>query len=255
MLLKSTILILAFLLFSPFIHARKINVVTEYLEPYQIKNQDGSLGGYSTDIVHALFKITGDTADIQVMPWARAYTLASREKDTLIFSIARTKIREEKFQWIGSLIEEQLYFWALKSEFKQNVSSVEQLKKYIISTTKNSNADQYLRQNNFLKIVPIAKEQQNMGLLFKKRVDLIIGAELTFATRSQLLNFDINKMVKVLSIPELKSDLSIAFSLNTHSELVKRYQQAYKQMVKSGQLEQIQQKWGLESKTTDLPDF
>ena len=33
----------------------EIDVVTELLEPYQIELPDGSVGGYSTDIVNALF--------------------------------------------------------------------------------------------------------------------------------------------------------------------------------------------------------
>ena len=30
----------------------QIEVVTELLEPYQIENPDGTLGGFSTEIVH-----------------------------------------------------------------------------------------------------------------------------------------------------------------------------------------------------------
>ena len=54
--------------------SERVRVVTEYLEPYQIKLADGSLGGYMTEVVKAVFHLTGDSPDIEVMPWARAFS-------------------------------------------------------------------------------------------------------------------------------------------------------------------------------------
>jgi polar amino acid transport system substrate-binding protein len=102
-----TALIIA-LLVSFDARAQEIDVVTELLEPYQIEKADGSLGGFSTEVVEALFKITKDQASIKIMPWARAYEVALNQPNTLIYSIAHTQMRDKKFHWIGALKKERL---------------------------------------------------------------------------------------------------------------------------------------------------
>jgi len=223
--------------------AEEINVVTEYLEPYQIKNHDGSLGGFSTEVVQALFAITGDTANIKVMPWARAYEIATHQKNTLIFSIARTKKREKLFRWVGGITRERLYFWGLKSKFLQPVTAIEQLKSKRIAASRKSNAEQYLIANNFKHIYPLVAEDQTMKMLYRDRVDLIVGTDKTFQARAEKLSFEFDKIVKIIEIKDLNADLSLAFNLHTDDKIMTRYQAAFKQLEASGRLEKIQKKW------------
>lgn len=106
------LLVLCFLFMTPsyiIANEKPLKIVTEYLKPYQIKNEDGSLGGYGTDIVQALLTLTNKKADIAVLPWARAYRMALNEPNVLIFSIARTPHRENLFQWIGTIKSHQIY--------------------------------------------------------------------------------------------------------------------------------------------------
>ena len=84
----TTLTAITFLLLASFCaQSKEIKVVTELLEPYQIKKPDGSLGGFSTDVVDALFEITKDLAEIKIMPWARAYEIALSKPNILIYSI------------------------------------------------------------------------------------------------------------------------------------------------------------------------
>ncbi len=242
-----------FLLYSALAQAEKISVVTEYLQPYQIKNADGSLGGYATEIIYALFKITGDTPDIQVLPWPRAYMMAQKNENTLIFSMARTAAREKQFNWVGRLIEEQLYFWRLKSNSNKKINTISDIRSSIVSVTKNSNTSQFAQHQNFRKLIYVTAETQNMKMLFKNRVDFILGSELSFLKRSEELGLDINKIEKVLRVPELKSDLSVAFSLQTSEKLVAKYKDAFIQLKASGKLIEIKRRWGLESNSTEIP--
>ena len=223
--------------------AEPIHVVTEYLTPYQLKKADGSLGGFSTEVVNELFKLTGDTANIQIMPWARAYTTALNQKNTLIYSIARTKTREPLFNWVGSLTTERLYFWGLKSKFEHKVNSIEQLKTKRIAASRKSNAEQYLRANNFKRIFPLVIEDQTMQMLYRDRVDLIIGTEQTFKALTTKLSLPFDKIIKVIEIPDLNVDLSIAFSLDTSPDILQRFIKAHQQLAASGKLAEIQNKW------------
>jgi polar amino acid transport system substrate-binding protein len=237
--------ILFFLSWSFSAETTEINVVTELLEPYQIKNSDGSLGGFSTDVINSLYSLTNDTPIIQVMPWARAYEVALKQPNTMIYSIARTPAREKNFHWIGALKEERLYFWGLKKYFTNTNYTVDALKHLKIAVSRHSNTAQYIISQDFLNIYQLANERQNMDMLFKNRVDLILATQITIETRAKKLGYNFNEMQKLNEVAALNNKLSIAFSLNTSPELVKKYQAAFKELVTSGQLEELKEKWKL----------
>ncbi|MBA6378796.1 MULTISPECIES: ABC transporter substrate-binding protein [unclassified Colwellia] len=243
-----TILIITFFLLSlPFNgKAEVIEVVTELLEPYQIKNPDGSLGGFSTDVVEALFKITEDHPKIQVMPWARAYDVALHNPNVLIYSIAHTKLRNKKFHWIGALKEERLYFWGLKKHYPKTNYKVSALKNRKIAVSRNSNSAQYLIAQDFSNIYQLANERQTMNMLFIDRVDLILATQITIETRAKNLGYDFNELQRLNEVAALNNKLSIAFSLNTSPTLIKKYQTAFQQLVTTGQLAKIKEKWKLD---------
>jgi len=234
------------LIFASFCgQAEEIEVVTEYLEPYQIKNSDGSLGGFSTDVVKALFEITQDQAKIQVMPWARAYEVALHRPNILIYSMAHTLIRDNKFHWIGALKDERLYFWGLKKHYTKNNYQVSELKNYKIAVSRNSNAAQYLFSQNFSNIYQLSNERQNMNMLFIDRVDLILATQITIETRAKNLGYDFKDLQKLNEVAALNNKLSIAFSLGTSPALVKKYKTAFQQLVDNGQLAKLKEKWKL----------
>ena len=228
------------------VEAQNIKIVTEYLAPYQQRNADGSLGGYSTQVVRALVAGVGDTADILVLPWARAYAIALKEPNVLIYSISHSRERDALFHWVGILHHERAFIWGLKSRFSQPLSSLEEITPYIISTTHDSNPDIYLSRRQFKKLHHVVNAEQNIELLFKQRVDLIVGSALPVRTLVKQQGFDFAQIRPLFEIDDLNTDLSLAFSRDTDAKLVTRYQQAFAKMKQTGKLAAIRQKWRLE---------
>lgn len=224
----------------------QIEVVTELLEPYQIENPDGTLSGFSTEVVHALFKKAQSRANIRVLPWARAYEIARSTPNIMIYSIAHTEVRDPLFHWVGSLKKEKLYFWGLKSKFPDNIHDTEKLKAEKIAASRFSNVAQYLQANDFKNIYELIKEDQNMLMLYRGRVDLIVATELTLKTRAQKLGLDFNKMKKIKEVSELNNDLSIAFSKETKPNIVSHFRQAFDAIKRDGVIEQIKNKWNIQ---------
>jgi polar amino acid transport system substrate-binding protein len=220
-----------------------IKVVTEQLTPYQIKDADGAITGYSTEVIQALFDTTKLPYEIKMMSWARAYEIAQKEKNVLVYSIARTPHRESMFHWIGNLTPEHLYFWGMKEKFSQPVNGIEQLKQYKIAVSRHSNAEQYLIEHNFYNIFQLIKEEQNILMLHRGRVDLIVATEYTIAYRAKRLGLDFNQMIPVADARELSNNLSIAMNLGSDAALVQQLQTAYQQLVQQGKIEQLQEKW------------
>lgn len=226
-------------------HAEQIKVVTEYLTPYQINNIDNALGGFSTEIVRAIFKEAKREPKFIVLPWPRAYEVAKAEKNVLIFSLARTKDREKLFQWIGSLTNEKLYFWGLKKQFQKPVNDIELLKHYKIAIARYSNVDQYLFKHNFKRLYKLSKEEQNIKMLFKGRADLIVSTELTLKYKAKKLGFDFKEMIKVKEFTDLSNDLSLAINLKSDTNLVREFQLAYEVIKAQGIIDTIYNKWSI----------
>lgn len=243
---NKTYLLLFILLYNLPVQAEKITVVTEYLPPYQLENSDGSLGGFSTEIINMLFKLTGDQADITVLPWARAYNEAKYKKDTLIYSIAQTESRYPHFNWIGCMKTVRLFAWGLKTKFSSPINSIQALNSYTIAVTRNSSAGQYIHSllpEN--QIYAVVHEDQAMKMLYRKRVDVIVGAEILFKHRAEKLKFDFSNMKKLLEIKPLNVKLCIAFNKDTKPAIIRRYKQAFKLLAASGELDNIKTKWSI----------
>jgi polar amino acid transport system substrate-binding protein len=221
----------------------QINVVTEYLEPYQVKNADGSLGGFATEIVHALFKQANCKANITVMPWARAYEVSQQQPNTLIFSIAHTPKRDQLFSWVGSIFQERLYFWGLKEKFPQPVNNIAQLRPYKVAASRQSNVAQYLADNAFNNIHQLIKEDQNMLMLYRDRVDLIVATELTLKNRAEKLTLAFDRIHKLSEVKALNNDLSIAFNRDSDPELVRHFQSAFEKIQAQGIISELKKKW------------
>jgi polar amino acid transport system substrate-binding protein len=123
-------------------------VVTEILPPYQLYTENNVLTGFSVEVMAALFRITKDDIDLQVLPWARAYKTALNQPNTLIFSLSRSSSRENLFIWGGKLTTEEVYAWGLKEKFKTPLTNIEQLKKYKMAIANSTSTYQYFKQQN-----------------------------------------------------------------------------------------------------------
>jgi len=217
----------------------KIRVITEIYSPYQKYDQQGQLVGCTIKIVKALFQITGAELTIEVMPWARAYATALTQPNTLLFSVYRTKKREPLFHWVGSMPTAPIYFWGLKENFPLPLTSLEQTKQFTFAVPKNYYSDTYLTKYNFPSIHRVTHQKQAIEMLFHRRVNLIVVDEAVMKEVTTLLGHDLSQLTKVLYNADFNLDLSITFGLNTESQVVKRYQDAYKILENKGIVNEI----------------
>jgi len=226
-------------------HADTITVVTEYLAPYQIKNEDGSLGGFGTEVVNRLFELTNETPKVHVLPWARAYRIALNEPNVLVYSIARTRNRESLFSWVGTLKTQRFFMWGLPHNFPQLLTSIEQAKPYRISVSKDYDSALFLQERDFPHLFFTTRDTQNVGMLLKGRVDIILSSASVLSQIVQKESYSPSKFKKLLEVKELNSNLSIAFSKNSDKKLVNRFKMAFKYLKDTGELQKIKQKWGI----------
>ena len=226
--------------------AAEIRVVTEYRSFYQQQNEDGSLGGYATEVIQALFALTGDTPRFEVNPWGRSLYEATNNANVLIYSMAFNPLRAAQFDCIAELEQEQLYFWALKGTLPQPVQSLHDLRPYLIGVSKSSNPDQYLSGQGMTNLLRTATPEQALGMLFKQRADVVIGTEKSVLHRAHALGYDSTELKKVFQLAALNHPLCAAFHNSSDLTLRQRYREAFATLVRNGTLATIKQRWQLQ---------
>lgn len=227
--------------------AADIRVVTEYRSHYQQQNEDGSLGGYATEVIRAMFDITGDTPLFEIHPWGRTYTEALNNQNVLIYSMAYNPARAALFDCVAELETEQLYFWALKSRIAAPLHSITELYPYRIGVSQSSNPDQYLTEQGLPRLMRVATPAQALGMLYKERLDLVISAEKSIFNRAAELGLDSSQLKKVFALDELNHPICAAFNLSSDSDLRQRYRAAFTTLQQNGTLQQIRLRWQVDT--------
>jgi polar amino acid transport system substrate-binding protein len=224
---------------SKTVNATTIKVVTEYYPPYSFLDKQGNVKGCSTMLVKALFALTGDELKIELMPWARAFYTAKNFKNTLIFSIARNKLREHNFYWIGKIKQEKYLFWGLKSKYPSGKVSTHDFDASTVAVAKYTTNDQMLTAMKKSKLHRVTEITQGINMLLSQRIDLIIETEVGMRKRFEKQGYDFSRIKAVYEMPELNYYLYIALNIDSEPQLAKRYQMAYQQLVKSGRYTRI----------------
>ncbi len=231
--------------FSLSAFAQKIMAVTEEYPPYNYA-KDGKVTGFSTEIVEATLIKAGLQHDIQSYPWVRAYNMALKDKNTLIFSIRRTEEREKLFKWVDVIHHANIYLYKAKARKDINIKTIEDAKQYITvvipedaSTQKLLDAGFEIKKNLHMSPVP----ETNILLVHKDRAQFVPEDEIGLAYLAHQGKLDPKLFEKTIMIPGLPGELYMAFSNSTPDEIVKKCQKAFKEIKKDGTYDRIKKKY------------
>jgi len=217
--------------------AQTITAVTETTPYTYVAN--GRVVGSATQVVEQTLQRAGLTAyQVYVYPWARAYELALKEPNVLIFLIARTPARERQFHWAGEIMRIQYHLYRLKSS-PVEVKDLEAAKAYSIGVMRDDVRQQYLRSKGFERLVVSAQSLDNFQKLLRGQVDLVPLTTDDAASLCQQTGFDCAGLVRVLTLDEASTGLYMAYSLSTPAPVVQRTQEAFGQLKAEGQVQRL----------------
>ena len=106
---------------------------TETYPPYNMK-EDGKLTGLSIEVLNAVLKQLNSKQtieDVLLTNWSRAYSIALKNNNSMVFSTTRTESREPLFKWVGPIVNTKVGAIALKDK-KITINSIEDFNKYKI---------------------------------------------------------------------------------------------------------------------------
>lgn len=222
----------------------KLTVLTEDWPPFNYK-ENGKLVGISTDLVLATLVRAGFAYEIKMYPWKRAYQITIGTPNTILFTTSRTEIRENLFKWVGPLYPRQIIMYKLRKRADIVINNIDDLKNYQLGILLGGSVQEYLTSNGFKDgqhYQAVATEHQNLIKLFKGRVDLIPGSEMSMAFRMKDIPYKYEELQKAFVMID-EGGYYIAINNNTSDIIVKRLQTAFDSLIDEGLREQISMKY------------
>jgi polar amino acid transport system substrate-binding protein len=227
-------------------------ILTENLPPLNYL-KDGVLVGPSVEIVKEIQKRVGSHEKIKVYPWARAYKMALEDENVVLFGTTYTKVRHDKFKWIGPLATKRDILVAKKSSGIK-INSLEDAKKVKrIGTLRDDTREHLLKRLGFTNLEPVSDEQKNAKKLVLGRIDLWTYKKPGLKTVCELAGVDYDEIEEVFHLRKI--DLMIAFSKKTSDSIVQNWRNAFTEMLADGTIMQIRRKWNLKVEDDPFPEI
>ncbi len=231
-------------LFLPLVTmASEIRIVTEEFPPYDFRGKDGGVEGFATEVVKEVLYDLGVEAQIDILPWSRAFKMAAENPNTMLFSVVRTEEREELFHWAGVVCDVRSYLYKLKSRQDIVAGKLSDLENYRTGVVRGWAGQKYLHKNNFRHLEEVADSDQNILKLIRGRVDLIEDYEANIIFRMKKLGFDPNLVEKVFFNAEISGPLYAVFNRATPDDTVARFERAFALVHQDGRYAAIRAKW------------
>jgi polar amino acid transport system substrate-binding protein len=230
----------------------ELTILTENLPPLNYVD-NGVLVGPSVEIVKEIQKKVGSKEQIQVYPWARAYKLALEDENVILFGMTYTKVREDKFKWVGPLATKRDILVARKnSGIKVNrLEDAKNVKR--IGTLRDDTRERLLKRNDFTNLEPVSDEQLNAKKLALGRIDLWAYKIPGMRTVCDLAGVDHTQFEEVYHLR--KMELMIAFSKKTSDTIVQQWADAFDKLSKDGTILRIRKKWNLKLEDDPFPEI
>jgi len=215
-----------------------VRLITENFPPFNFAGQDGAAKGRSTAIVRGILSRLGQTADIEILPWADGYNLALNTSNVALFSTARTLLRDPLFKWVGPIgsFEKALYASANSTI---SISSLDAARKVgSICVVKDDVRQQMLTERGFANLVLLASDEQCIASLAAGKADLWFGSTDSEPFSAYLAGVGPDSMKMVYSVE--KDEIFIAFSNSTSDATVRSWQSALDKMKRDGFYDALQ---------------
>ncbi|MEJ2284193.1 MAG: transporter substrate-binding domain-containing protein [Desulfobacterales bacterium] len=214
----------------------RIKIFTEDSPPANyLKN--GRLKGLAVEIVREILRRVKLPDRIQVVPWARGYTLALTEPNVALFSTTRLPQREKLFKWVGPLYSQTWGFYA-RTDSPITISSLDQARAVgRIGTYYKDAKEQYLLANGFRNLVSTNRNLSNIRHLMDGSIDLWVSSDfnMPYLARQAGINPERLKLI----FPFKRVQNYIAFSNQSPDALVDLWQQTLDELKLDGTYDRL----------------
>lgn len=218
----------------------QIHFVTESYPPFSFR--DGvDLRGASVDQIKLIMKDTGIAYTMEIMPWARALSLATTQDSTCVFSTVHNAERDPKFKWIEPISKSRTLLISKEGSLAAP-KTLEQAKAYIVGTQRDDFTHNILETNGFPRIDLAPDFSLTMKKLTSGRIDLMPISEIYYDKLRR-------EGAPIKSVLLLAEDIyAIACNKTVPDTTITRLQKSLDTLIASGSQEKIYEQYGLLAK-------
>lgn len=217
--------------------AEPISVLTEPYPPYNFE-KDSEIRGAAADQVHIIFSKAQVDYRMQILPWARAYSMATSEELTCIYSTTHTDERDKLFKWVEPLGGGRVVL-IRKAGTPPDPKNLEDAREFTIGVQRGDYAADYLARNGFTKLDLASDFNQTLLKLLSGRIDLAMTSEAAFeAEKAQG-----QPLEAVLTMPA--AIYALACSLDVPDDVVNRLQTELTRLIMDGTQDELYIKYGM----------
>jgi polar amino acid transport system substrate-binding protein len=224
--------------------AADLRLVTAELPPYcyrdppplltAVSETAGQPEGLVCSTVEAMARRIGNPPVIEFMGWTVAQDLAQRQPNIGILALTRSPEREDRYRWLVKIVSDDL---VVVGAAGIDVASLAALKDRPVGVLQSSGAEQWLREQGFVRIVPRAEEWLNALDLKERLIDAWVAPRLMILYAVRLVGGD----VATLRFGEIirRSDIYLAASKDVSDADAARWQAAFRAMQQDGSFDAI----------------
>lgn len=218
-------------------HAETLNLLTEEYPPYNY-SENGVIKGAAVEQAELMMKALGMDYSLEILPWARALSLAESEPWTCLFTTGHDESRDKRFKWVEPLLVDRMVM-VRKAGSGVNPANVEEAKRFTVGTQRDDFSADYLQKNNFPKIDLATDVETTEKKLLSGRIDLMMTSEKTF----EVMRDQGKQIERALS---LEGKLyGFACNLSLPDDVIGRMQAQLDALIADGTQDRIMEKYGL----------
>lgn len=218
-----------------------IQVYTEQYPPLTYRNSFGEITGFGTDLVTEIMKRNQSYYQINLSLWSNGYELALNNPNFCLFTMDRTELRENLFQWVGPIGSNITYFYVPASS-NITINSIDEARALTsVGTVSSWFSDQYLRDLGFTNLISDGDPAVMTEKLMAGDVEAFVCTNVTFPSILRSLGFQYSQVKPAFAL--MSSDYYIAFSKTTSVNTVNQWQNALDAAKQDGTYEAIYLKW------------
>lgn len=225
-------------------------MLTHEFPPYTYR-EEGKLVGINTDIIVKVLNAENVSFEIEVINWARAQQIVQNTPNTGLLAAGRSKVRENKYAWIGPLVSSKSFLFKLTSRKDIVINSTRDLHLYRIGITRrgvmvDTFEDMGLRAPKNLILVSNASDTYKA--LFKDQADLILGSDLTTPYNVRNFGYDLSTIEPAFEIINDGIRNHLAVNKSYSPDIIARCNKRIKDMWDSGEIDEIIDDYRLQPK-------
>lgn len=229
--------IFALLVLAIPVQAQTIKLDTEDYPPFNYR-EGNEYRGAGVEQVELLMQDAGLDYSIEMMPWARALSLAATQHDHCVFTTVHNVERHPRFKWVEPLLTNRTVL-VRRAGSGVNPSTIEEARAYNVGTQRDDYTQAILESLQFPKLELAANQTLSLKKLLTGRIDLMPVSEDYFAVLRRE-----GQMVEVALV--LAEDIySIACNPNISDDVIARMQSGLDKLIADGTQAMIFEKYGL----------